>query len=116
MLTIGPETFAAARREEEESYIGRLIAVLRETVPDLAAEPPAQMDAQVRLQIEAARSHGLQSEQAVAAYVMTAAQLGPDFVDQFPAIQQILLDDATDAKKADNLERFTVALFEDLER
>lgn len=116
MLKISPESFAAVSRPGEDAYVARLSALLRDTVPDLASEPAARLDAQVWLQVEAARSFGLISEQAIAAFVMTAAQLGPDFPDRFPAARAILTDAGTDAEKADALERFTLALFDALER
>ena len=114
MLKITPDTFAAFTAIEERAFIARLTAFLRDAVPALAGEPPAAMDAQVRLQIEAARNYGMTSERAVAAYVLTAAQLGPDFPDRFAAARDILLTPMVGDRKAEQLEAFTVRLFEAL--
>ena len=115
MITITPETFAVATAREERLFIDRLTAFLRETVPELADQPPPAMDAQVRLVIEAARGYGLRSEQAVSAYALTAALLGPDFVDRFPAAHAIMLDESSEQRKAEQLEAFTTALFDALD-
>lgn len=114
MLKITPESLAALTAVEERAFVQRLTTMLRVAVPALADEPAAAMAAQVQLQIEAARDYGMTSERAVATYVMTAAQLGVDFPDQFGGARDILLSRSDGDRKADRLEAFTLRLFDAL--
>ena len=114
MLKITPESLAALTAVEERAFVRRLAAMLRDAVPALANEPAAAMEAQVQLQIEAARSYGMTSERAVATYAMTAAQLGVDFPDQFGGARDILTASTSGDRKADRLEAFTLRLFDAL--
>lgn len=114
MLKITPESLAQLTAVEERAFLRRLTAMLREAVPALAHEPPAAMDAQVQLQVEAARGYGMTSERAVATYVMTAAQLGIDFPDRFGGARDILTAATSGDRKADRLEAFTLRLFDAL--
>lgn len=115
MLKITPETFAAMERPAERAFVEKLAHVLRNAVPALAGEPQEPFVAQVRLLIERARNHGLESEQGIGSFAVTAGLLGVDFVDQFPAAREILASGADQERKAEQLEEFTVALFAALE-
>jgi hypothetical protein len=116
MLTITPETFAAMESQEERAFVGRLVAFLRDSVPELRDESATAMEAQTRLQIDRARGFGMRSERAVACYALTAAMLGPDFPDRFPAARRILEAPTNETVKAERLEAFTTALFDALDR
>lgn len=94
----------------------KLARVLREAVPDLADEPEPDFSAQVRLLIEAARSYGMEAEQTIGAYAITAGLLGLDFVDEHQAAHDILTSHETEFKKAELLEAFALELFKALEQ
>lgn len=116
MLKISPRTFARMSEHEEGRFIARLAGFLREKVPGLANEPPAALDHQCRMLAKQARSHDMTSEQAIAAFVMTAAILGVDFVDRFPAVRQILFRPVPQERKAELLQGFTIKLLDTLRR
>lgn len=98
-----------------EAYLQRLSVFLREAVPDLASEPQAQFIEQLRFLARQAQSYGLTSEQGIAIFAITAAQLGLDFVEAFPGAKQILEDPMDESEKAEMLEAFTLNLLEILE-
>lgn len=54
------------------------------------------------------------SEKNVAIFVLTAAQLGIDFVDRFPRAREIVSSQLSSEDKATELEVFTRTLFETL--
>ena len=116
MLTIDPSTFASLTRVEEQRYVEQLTAFLRENVPSLAIEPNPAMQEQVRLLLQEARSFGMTSEQSVAVYVLTAAQLGVDFVRRFRGAYQIVTAAISQEEKSELLEAFSVNLLDILER
>lgn len=115
MLSFSPGSYAALTEASEQAFVSRLAGVLREAVPSLAKEPDAPFHEQVRILVRHARSFGLTSEQTVGAYAVTAALLGLNFADRFAGARQILLGHETQARKAELLEGFTMALLETLE-
>jgi hypothetical protein len=116
MLTISPETFSRMNAVEEDRFVRKLVGFLQASVPSLANEPPADIYAQARLLTQKARSHDMTSEQAVAAFALTAAQLGLDFVERFAGVRQILFSSHSEDEKAKLLEGFTISLFQTLAR
>lgn len=116
MLEISPETFSRISAAEEERFVGKLVTFLLENVPTMKGEPPQAMAAEVRRMIPMARGYNMISERAVTAFVLTAAQLGLDFVDRFAGVRQILFSSHTEDEKADLLEGFTLSLFKTLGR
>lgn len=112
MFSVSPEVFRSFESQSETQFIVKLGKVLREAVPDLAQEAAEPFNAQIRLLVEQARSYGLRSEQSIGAFCITAAMLGPDFVDQFAGARQILLSSEPEERKAELLEAFTLNLFE----
>ena len=115
LLKITPETFIALARPAERAFVEKLAEVLRSAVPALAGEAQEPFLAQVRLLIERARDYGFESEQAIGSFAVSAGLLGVDFVDHIPAAREILESGADEERKAEQLENFTVALFEALE-
>lgn len=116
MLTISPKVHRAFQDGAEQEYLLRLGAFLREAVPSLADEPPSTLLPQLRQIISQSRGYGLESEQAIASYAVTAGLLGLDFDSRFPGAGQILHSGESEGRKAELLEGFAVRLFEALER
>jgi hypothetical protein len=114
MLEISGQVVSRFEDEAEQRYIAKLAAFLREKVPSLANEDPAAMTVQCKLLKDKAGSFNMRSEQAVAAFAMTAAVLGLDFVERFRGARQILYADTPEDEKAELLEGFTVTLVQRL--
>lgn len=112
MFTISPTSYAWFTNEAERKFVLDLVTFLRQNVPELAGEPADAMIAQVTLLLEQARSYGLMSEQHVAVFALTAAQLGTDFVEKFPGAREILTLELSADEKVSLLEAFTLNLFE----
>ena len=116
MMEIGPRAFGALQQESERAFVVKLGTVLRTEVPSLAHEPEPEFSRQVESIIRRARDFGLESEQSIGAYAMTAGMLGLDFPDHFAGARQILESSQDEDSKAELLEHFTLAVFEALER
>ena len=116
MLDISPHTFSRISDHEEARYLRKLAAFLQERVPTLAGESPEAKIAPCRLLKNQAQGFDMVSEQAVAAFAMTAAVLGLDFVDRFPAARQILFRPVSQERKAELLQGFTVKLLDTLRK
>jgi len=116
VFAISQQTFSDFERGSEDEYVRRLADHLRQTVPGMASEPPAQLHEQIRQLKAQAKTYDMVSEQAVAAFVVTAAHLGLDFVERFRAPRQILFSPRSQEKKAELLKAFTVQLLDTLAR
>ena len=116
MLTISPKVQGVFQNQAEQEYLSRLDALLREAVPSLTNEPHSSFQLQLRQIMAQARGYGLESEQGIAAYAVTAGLLGLDFDTRFPGAAEILRSGESDERKADLLEGFAMCLFEALER
>jgi hypothetical protein len=116
MLEISERTFARLQEPIEQAFLTKLAAFLREKVPSLAKEAPEATVAQCRLLKAQANSYDMHSEQAVAAFAMTAAILGVDFVERFRGARQILWSNEPETRKAKLLEGFTVTLLAKLKK
>ena len=81
MLEVSGQVVSRFEDEAEQRYIAKLAAFLREKVPSLASESPEALQVQCKLLKDKAFSFDMRSEQAVAAFAMTAAILGLDFAD-----------------------------------
>lgn len=114
MLKIAPDTFARINAVDQDRFIRKLAGFLQTAVPALAKEPPAPFYAQIQQLIQQARSFDMVSERAVAAFALTAAHLGIDFVDRFAGVRQILFSTHSQDQKADLLEGFTMSLLKTL--
>ena len=115
MLEISDHVVSRFEVEAEQRFIAKLAAFLREKVPSLASETPEAMFAQCKLLKDKAFSFDMRSEQAVAAFAITAALLGLDFVERFRGARQILYADTTEDEKAEMLSAFTVILLKRLQ-
>lgn len=116
MLEITPEQMSSMDADARRAFVRRLAAFLRRQVPSLADEP-GPIEPEVERQIVKAVGHGLEGENAVSAYVLAAAWLGPDFDVAFPAAAAVLAaNDMSETQKADWLDGWTVEMFERLER
>lgn len=115
MLQITPEQWPGIAADGRRAFVIRVAAFLRANVPGMAGEPDRTLHPQVEAQIVRAFGYGLESEQAVATYVVTAAWLGPEFDTRFPAAAAVLnARDMDEGRKADWLDAWTIELFEQL--
>lgn len=116
MLEISNQAFSGLKDQTEQRFVAKLAAFLREKVPALASESLEATIVQCKLLKRKANSFDMSSERAVAAFAMTAAVLGLDFVERFRGARQILYADAPEEEKAELLEGFTVTLLDRLGR
>lgn len=114
MLEVSPECFEGISAVEEQRFIDRLVAFLRQQVPQMAREPQDVMVAQVRALKAEAATYDMNSERAVATYALTAALIGADFAEKFPGARKILFTKNDQDKKSQLLEGFTVTLLQEL--
>lgn len=114
MFEISDQTFSTFERAEEEKFVGRMAAFLREKLPYMADEPDEELRGEIRKLKKQANSYGLTTERTVATYVLTAAHLGLDFVDKFDGARKILFRAAGEQRKADLLEAYTLDILEKL--
>lgn len=115
MFDISQNVFVNFSAREMESYLRKLMLFLRSNVPEMADVPDAQLLNDLRGLTDQAQSFGMVSEQGIAVYALTAAQLGIDFVARFPGALEILRSSESEARKAELLEAFTLNLLELLE-
>ena len=116
MLTISSDAYAKVADDQEHRYIARIADFLRQSVPGLTKEPEPRLFTAIRRLKEQAGEYGMVSEQAVAAYALTAAHLGLDFVERFRGVRQILFMNCPQEEKAQLLQAFTVRLLQTLGR
>jgi hypothetical protein len=116
MLQLTTETTDKFAEVEDRRFIAKISDFLRQAVPGLAKEPEAEMHATIRKLREEARGYHMTSEQAVAAFALTAGHLGTNFVERFRGARQILYSNHTQAEKADLLKHFTLSLLRTLGR
>lgn len=84
-------------------------------MPEISTEDPVPVILEVRNLVDNARRYGLTTEHSTAAYVITAAYLGTDFDQNFPAATAVLVaKDMSETAKADWLESWTAQIFEEL--
>ena len=115
-MIIRRSQFDAFRPSVEETFEARLASFLREQFPETAGADEAQFRVEIRAQINASRSYGLETEQQIATYVVSACALGTDFDKRFPAAEQVLTFAFLSAEeKTKWLESWTRVLFESLE-
>lgn len=108
--------FDALRQSVEGTFEARLISFLHEQFPETEAADESQLRVEIRAQINASQSYGLETEQQIATYTVTAYALGTDFDKRFLAAQQVLTSEFFSAEeKTKWLENWTRALFESLE-
>lgn len=103
-------------RMGQESFVARLVAIIRRNHPEQAARVdfPGLADA-IRRQAARARRHGLADEHAAAVYVYTAWLMGEEFDTRIPAVAQILADATlTSSAKAEALGHFSKLVFRTL--
>lgn len=116
MFKMRQEQENALGQAKESEFLRRLAGFLREEFPDAHEMSDADLEMGVKQQTTRARSYGLENEDEIATYTVTAWQLGENFDTEFPAAQYILKSpDYTPAEKSDWLEAWTVKMFEELE-
>jgi hypothetical protein len=115
MRKVSPELFSAFEHDQERRFVKKLATVVKEAVPDLRDVPEPAFSAQIRLLIEQARSYGLHAENTIGSFSVTAGLLGVDFVEQHPAVEDILKSNDSEFTKARMLEEFSIQLFRALE-
>ncbi len=110
MLTISKSQWD---RMGQDSFDGRLVAILREHHPAQAAAMPfAELVRAIHRQTERARVYGLNDERSVANFVYTAFLMGEEFDRRIPAVSQILRDRRmTSAQKGQALTHFSQLVF-----
>jgi hypothetical protein len=116
MQKINPELFSAFENDQERAFAHKLADVVKEAVPDLASQPDDAFLAQIRLLIEEARSFGLFAERTIGVFAITAGLLGLSFVEDHPAVKDILTSHNSEFEKARMLEEFAVQLFRALDQ
>ena len=117
MLEITPQQLAVLSAQSRRDYVRRLATFLRQEVNELATMPDDALLAETEAQIVKAWNYGLESEQAVATYAVSAALLGADFDTAFlPTAAVLQSRDMSGAAKARWLESWSVELFEQLAR
>ncbi|MDO7843972.1 hypothetical protein [Sphingomonas immobilis] len=114
MLQLTTETTDKFAEVEDRRFIAKISDFLRQAVPGLAKEPEPEMHATIRQLREEARGYGMTSEQAVAAFALTAGHLGTNFVERYRGARQILFADTTQKQKAELLKHFTITLLREL--
>lgn len=105
MLIIKADQMQAIAFARFECRLVEVIAGDREDVRRELSMPDGQ--AQLRAQVRRAKEHGFISEGDIAAYVITAWILGPDFDTNFGAMSEVLRSSMTSAAKIDLIERIT---------
>jgi hypothetical protein len=113
MLKFSADQFDALGRE---SYLQRLIDLIHDHFPQLAAEFDQEALAEgLWEQTLLARRYGLDDERSAATFALTAWLLGKGFDRNIPALRQILeSDQLSPTRKAQALEDFTLLLFHQL--
>lgn len=114
MLEIAPITYSTFASIQEEAFVARVVAFMRENVMSLAQEREPTMTQQVRALVKDARGYGLASEQSVYTYCLTAAHLGLDFPMRFRGAGEILCMPDPEDTKAARLKVFTLNLLKTL--
>lgn len=115
-MIIRRSQFDAFQRSVEETFEARLTSFMREQFPETAGAGEAQFRDEIRAQINASRSYGLETEQQIATYVVSAWGLGTDFNKRFPAAEQVLTSAFLSAEeKTKWLDGWTRVLFDSLE-
>ena len=114
MLQLTTETTDKFAEVEDRRFIAKISDFLRQAVPGLAKEPEPEMHATIRKLRDEARGYHMTSEQAVAAFALTAAHLGTNFVERYRGARQILFSDRPQMEKADLLKHFTITLLKTL--
>ncbi|MEN9903979.1 MAG: hypothetical protein RLZZ555_544 [Pseudomonadota bacterium] len=114
LLKFGADHYASLGRE---SYLRRLIAIIQEHFPGLAAEFDEEALADgLWEQTLLAKRYGLDDERSAATFALTAWLLGKGFDRNIPALRQILeSDQLSPTRKAQALLDFTQLLFHQLE-
>ena len=114
MLTISPQSWDAFGAQAEANFLIKLNRVVRETVPEVASESEPDFTNLLRDVVARARTFGLETEQSIGAYAITAAMLGPDFPERFAGAREILCGHEDEEGKAELLQCFVAALFDTL--
>jgi hypothetical protein len=89
MLRFTPDQ---AQRLAQRQFFNQLQAGLVRTVPEVAALSPDDQTACLVEALDAASAAGLRSPQALAAYALAAAYLGPGFEQRSPVLPALLKD------------------------
>lgn len=115
MFSISEKIFSQFKILEMNSFLRKLLLILRENVPSLEDLSDAQVIEDINKLSAEARSFGVVTERGIAVYVVTASQLGLDYVAKFPGAFEILNSDESEENKIELLQAFTVNILELLE-
>lgn len=114
IFKIAPQQLQSFERQSEAGFRERLLGLLRESFPDYASDQAATAHV-VNQAVEDARMAGLQSERAIAAYVIAAFVLGLDIKDDPIFISDVREGGLNEAEKADWIEGWVGAVADALE-
>ena len=116
-MIINREQLSAFYPDAVAEFAARLTLLLLEQFEAARQQSYQELHIDIQQLIPHAVSYGLTSERDAAAYVITAFVLGEDFVEAFPAAQQVLTSPVlVGADKAQWLKEWTTALFQTMER
>lgn len=115
MHEITPQQMQSFARHSEGGFRERLLGLLRESFPEYATDPTATALV-IDQAVADARMAGLQSERAIAAYVIAAFVLGLDIKDDPIFVRDVREAGLSEAEKADWIEGWVGAVADALER
>lgn len=103
--------FEDVRRAQFER---KLAGFVREKFPEEQGHRVSRTEARIGLQAARARQHGLDTEQSIAIYVVTAWIMGEDFDERLSAAGDVLNSKFSPEEKADWLEQWAPAVLASL--
>ncbi len=112
MLSIRQKQIAALGESTLAKFHNRLCDLLAAEIPEFAEIPRPDALEFVADAVSQGLQCGLELEATLASFVIAAALLGPDFLEQHPAAAEVLLSPAThELEKAAWLDAFVAAQF-----
>ena len=115
MFTIRSQQINTLGQANEDEFVRRLSSFLRGEFPEAREMPATELELSIKNQVTRAGSYGLDYEDQIATYTLTAWQLGEDFDTQFPAARHMLKSlNYTPEEKTAWLEAWTVKMFAEL--
>lgn len=115
MFSISENIFSQFKILEMNSFLRKLLLLLRENVPSLSDLSDAQVIEDIKKLSAEAQSFGIATERGIAVYVVTASQLGLDYAAKFPGAFEILQSQEVEDTKIELLQAFTLNILELLE-
>jgi len=112
MFQIRSEQIEAFERDQFERLVDRLCAFLRAQFPDAERAPAAEIRVGLERMLPRASDYGLENEQELAIFAVSAWLMGLDFDATHPEAQAVLISQRTSAEKAEWLASYTRRIFE----